>query len=61
MNVEFTFTLEIKVILIAEYTTNLNPDPCPNFESVFYIDIFLKSTSPTSINNTIYIIIVNII
>ena len=57
INAEFTFILKIKVILITEYATKLNP----NFKSTLYIDDLLKPTSSTSVNDIIYAIITNAI
>jgi len=57
MNVEFIFIPEIKVILIAEYTTKLDL----NFKSIFYVDNLLKPTSSISVNDTVYTITASII
>ncbi len=57
MNTEFIFMLKVKVILIAEYVVDPNLDLCPDFESIFYINNFLKPASFIPVSNTIYIIL----
>ncbi len=61
INVEFTFIPEVEVILIIEHVIDLNFNLCPDLESTFYTDNFLKLTFSTSVNNVIYTIIANII
>ena len=57
INTKFTFTLKIETILIVKHITK----PDFNLKSTLCIDNLLKPTSFISVNNTIYIIITNII
>ncbi len=57
INVEFTFTLEIEVILIIKYVTRFDS----NLKSISYVDNLLKPTSFTFVSDAIYAIIVNVI